>query len=172
MNQPELGKKVARLRQKLNMTQEQLAEICGINSRSLQRIEAGESMPRSHTVQKLNKIFNVSIMDEGDDTEDIWLALMHLSSVFPVVIIALIIWVWKRPTDSRIAHQGVDVINFQISMWLYMMIASSLIIYIVGLIILPFIGIFICVISIKNTIKAVQGIPYHYPLSIHLVKHT
>ncbi len=170
MKQPELGQRITDLRAKKNMTQESLAEACGINTRSLQRIEAGDTMPRPGTISKLNEVLNDSICAATEQHDDIWLLLLHLSSIMPVVIIAAMIWVWKKPVDSRIAYQGVEVINFQISMWLYMMIASALIIYIIGLLILPFIGIFIFIVSIKNGLKAIQDQPFTYPFTIRFLK--
>jgi transcriptional regulator with XRE-family HTH domain len=49
MVQPNLGKKIAELRKAKSFTQEELAEKCNINVRTLQRIESGEVTPRSYT---------------------------------------------------------------------------------------------------------------------------
>ena len=46
MQQPELGLKVAELRQQKGLTQEKLAEMCEVSSRTIQRIEGGEVDPR------------------------------------------------------------------------------------------------------------------------------
>jgi DNA-binding XRE family transcriptional regulator len=46
MKQPELGLKVAELRQQKGLTQEKLAEMCEVSSRTIQRIESGEVDPR------------------------------------------------------------------------------------------------------------------------------
>lgn len=51
MNQPELGKKVLELRQKLGLTQGELAENCKLSLRTVQRIESAEVTPRSHTIK-------------------------------------------------------------------------------------------------------------------------
>ena len=51
MNQPELGQKIVALRKQKGLTQEELVEACGLNVRTLQRIETGEVNPRSHTVR-------------------------------------------------------------------------------------------------------------------------
>ena len=171
MQQPELGIRIAALRQNHNYTQEALAEELGINVRSLQRIEAGETNPRAQTLTKLNDIFAESLAVENTSNSDLWLALMHLSSIMPMVIIPIIIWVWKRQEDSSINYQGIDVINFQISMWLYLMIAGSMVFYVIGLIILPILGVVICVVTIKNTLSVIQGQSYHYPYTIKFLKH-
>ena len=53
MKQPELGKKISALRKAKGMTQEELVNKCNINVRTIQRIEAGEVMPRSFTVKTI-----------------------------------------------------------------------------------------------------------------------
>jgi len=47
MNQPDLGLKVIELRQQKGLTQEQLAELCEVSARTIQRIESGEVDPRA-----------------------------------------------------------------------------------------------------------------------------
>jgi transcriptional regulator with XRE-family HTH domain len=51
MQQPNLGKKIAKLRKELGLTQEELVEKCNLSVRTLQRIEAGEVTPRSYTIR-------------------------------------------------------------------------------------------------------------------------
>ena len=51
MQQPNLGKKIAKLRKAKGLTQEELVEKCNLSVRTLQRIEAGEVTPRSYTIK-------------------------------------------------------------------------------------------------------------------------
>ncbi len=51
LEQPQLGKTIIDLRQKKRLTQEELVELCNINVRTLQRIEAGEVTPREYTIR-------------------------------------------------------------------------------------------------------------------------
>lgn len=51
MQQPSLGKKIAKLRKAKGLTQEELVEKCNLSVRTLQRIESGEVIPRSYTVK-------------------------------------------------------------------------------------------------------------------------
>ena len=53
MKQPGLGKKILELRKQKGLTQEELVEICNINVRTIQRIEAGDVTPRSFTVKTI-----------------------------------------------------------------------------------------------------------------------
>src|SRR5688572_1206793 len=53
MQQPELGRVLATLRKEKNLTQQQLVEKSHVSVRTIQRIEAGEILPRSSTVKIL-----------------------------------------------------------------------------------------------------------------------
>ena len=51
MTQPDLGKKLTAFRKEQNLTQEELVELCNVSVRTIQRIEAGEVLPRTSTVK-------------------------------------------------------------------------------------------------------------------------
>ena len=53
MKQPALGQKILELRQQKGLTQEELVEQCNISVRTIQRIEAGETMPRVYTIKNI-----------------------------------------------------------------------------------------------------------------------
>lgn len=53
MKQPQLGKKIVELREQKGLTQEDVSEMCTINVRTIQRIEAGETTPRTYTIKIL-----------------------------------------------------------------------------------------------------------------------
>ena len=53
MQQPELGRRLAALRKEKNLTQEELVEKSHVSVRTIQRIEAGEVLPRMSTVKIL-----------------------------------------------------------------------------------------------------------------------
>ena len=53
MKQPELGKTIIELRKQKGLTQEELVEKCNITVRTIQRIEAGETKPRTYTIKTL-----------------------------------------------------------------------------------------------------------------------
>jgi transcriptional regulator with XRE-family HTH domain len=53
MQQPELGRRLTALRKEKNLTQEELVEKSHVSVRTIQRIEAGEVLPRISTVKIL-----------------------------------------------------------------------------------------------------------------------
>ncbi|MFQ5605480.1 MAG: DUF4870 domain-containing protein [bacterium] len=166
MKQPELGRKITELRKQRGFTQEELAYRSRLNVRSIQRVESGEVTPRLSTLKLLSEVLEFELNSEGQADSNPWLLLMHLSSVIPIVIIPLIIWIWKRDELPEIESHGIDVLNFQISMSIYLFAASMLVFVVIGLLILPALGIFIFFVAIINTIKVALEQDYRYPLSI------
>lgn len=53
MKQPELGKKLNEIRNQKGITQKELSDLCSVDIRTIQRIEAGEVEPRMSTVKIL-----------------------------------------------------------------------------------------------------------------------
>ena len=53
LKQPQLGQTIQSLRQEKKMTQDELVELCNVNVRTIQRIEAGEVTPRDYTVRAI-----------------------------------------------------------------------------------------------------------------------
>jgi transcriptional regulator with XRE-family HTH domain len=60
MQQPELGRRLTALRKERNLTQEELVEKSHVSVRTIQRIEAGEVLPRLSTVKILLEALGVS----------------------------------------------------------------------------------------------------------------
>lgn len=193
MKQPELGLKIAELRLAKNLTQEQLAEACEVSTRTIQRIESGEVDPRTYTLSMLSTTLEFNFGEENNQYENLWLALLHLSSWTPLVLTPLVIWSWKKKDSLRIREEGPAVLNFQITM-LLLLFGAALILMIVPLVLfldirvvealkgysvllagltpLPMVAVgFFCTIeAILNAIRSVSGKPVHYPLSIPFLK--
>jgi uncharacterized Tic20 family protein len=197
MNQPDLGLKIIELRQQKGLTQEQLADLCEVSARTIQRIESGEVDPRAYTLQCLSKALEFNFGEDLSTNENIWLTILHLSSMFVIVIVPLLLWSWKKNQSSKIDQQGRLVLNFQITMTLCLITVllllmilpislaiveeSSGISAIEGnpgvmamLICLPLplilIGVFCIYQGVINAMRALSDKPIHYALSIPFVK--
>jgi transcriptional regulator with XRE-family HTH domain len=72
MKQPELGKKISKLRKEKGLTQEELVDKCNISVRTLQRIESGEVTPRSYTVKTILAAleYDLNIISDNDDNRN------------------------------------------------------------------------------------------------------
>lgn len=193
MNQPDLGLKITELRQQKGLTQEKLAEYCEVSSRTIQRIESGEVEPRSFTRNSLSNILEFDFGRENTNNQSLWLALLHLSSMFCIVFIPLLLWSWKKDQSYKIDRQGRDVLNFQITITIILfafvsmlIVAPSIWLMVQGLdkdsgtlgnifTILPplpilFIALFTTYQAVVNTVRALSDKPIRYPLSIPFVK--
>ncbi len=194
MNQPDLGLKVAELRQQKGLTQEQLAAVCEVSPRTIQRIESGEVDPRSYTLHCLQTALDFDFGGESTGREDLWLTVLHLSSAVCLFPIALLLWSWKRNQSYKIDRQGRLVLNFHITMMLLLFAAAFLMLVGLPSLMLLTIGrneavikagallalfslapfLVICLFctyqSVVNTVRALSDKPIHYALSIPFVK--
>ena len=193
MNQPDLGLKIAELRQQKGLTQEKLAEYCDVSTRTIQRIESGDVEPRSFTRNTLSNILEFDLGKEKTENESLWLAFLHLSSVFCIVFVPLLLWSWKKDQSYKIDHQGREVLNFQITITLILFAFTFLLMIapavwlmaqqldrdpgVLGNLftLLPpvpilLIGLFTSYQAIMNTVRALTDKPVRYPLSIPFVR--
>lgn len=194
MKQPELGETITNLRRQKNLTQEDLAEICEVSARTIQRIESSEAEPRASTLNSLSEAleYDFNGIDEASN-EAAWLAALHLSSVFCLLIIPLLIWTAKRKTSRKIDRQGRDVLNFQITITLLLFSAAIFfaILFVVlmnmglrgpeqallwfsvaavGLLPTVVLGLFAAYQGILNCIRTLGDRPYRYRLSIPFIQ--
>ncbi len=54
------GKRIKELRKERSLTQEQLAELIGIDTRNLIKIENGQTFPRANTLDRLIEVFEIA----------------------------------------------------------------------------------------------------------------
>jgi transcriptional regulator with XRE-family HTH domain len=183
MKQPDIGQKVAELRQQKNITQEQLAEDCQVSVRTIQRIESGEVEPRAYTRNSLSKFLEFDFGQDNTENESFWLAALHLSSMFVIVLIPLLLWSWKKNKSYEIDRQGRKVLNFPVIFLPALILLGGefspggtekmvVMVGLASLTALPFIavGIFSFYQAIVNTMRSLSDRQVHYPLSIQFLK--
>lgn len=113
------------LRQKLNITQEELSEKSGVSVRTIQRIEAG-AIPKGYTLKTLARALGINESELLDDKESAptdnrkWLKIINISSLLfvlipPLNIIAPLVIMYARKNFSPIARQ---IVSIQIMMTL------------------------------------------------------
>ena len=104
--------------------------------------------------------------------------LCHLAAftglVVPVpflgnVIGPLIVWLIKKDTMPFVDDQGKESLNFNISIGIYLFVASIMIFVVIGVFLLVAIGLFWLVMTIFAAVKASSGEAYRYPLCIRLI---
>lgn len=98
-----------------------------------------------------------------------WTVICHISGLVGFVG-PLVVWLIKGKDDPQINTHGKAALNFQISMMIYYAVASVLTLLIIGMFLLPVLGIFDLICVIIATVKASNGELFSYPLSLKLIK--
>ena len=101
--------------------------------------------------------------------EKLWATLIHIGGIFFGFIPALIGYLVLKDRGPFIREHTATALNFQITMTIAAIISGLLTILIIGFILLAVIGVLVIVFSIIAAVKANQGQPYTYPLSIKFV---
>ncbi len=114
----------------------------------------------------------------------LWSSVCHVSALvglllpsFGAVLGPLVIWLLKRHDHPMIVQHGKEALNFQLSMLLYSwalgLIGVATIIILIGFLFLglaALLGIVALVLAVWAAIKASNGEPYHYPLTIRFLQ--
>lgn len=105
------------------------------------------------------------------------LTLTHLSQLLCFVsgiggfVVPLIVWLTQRDSIYKLDEHGKSILNFQISTFLLTLLCIPLILVfglgLLGLLIIP---IFLLIFPIINAVKASNGEPPYYPLSIAFLR--
>ena len=99
--------------------------------------------------------------------------ICHLSSFagalgivpFGNIVVPLIIWLVKKD-DPFVDHHGREVLNFQISIFIYTIIAAVLCFVLIGFLLLPIVMLANLILTIVAAIRAKDGERYQYPMTI------
>ena len=103
------------------------------------------------------------------------IVLMHLSQLLDIVtgvgglIVPLLIWAVKKEEIIDLDIHGKAIINFQLSMLLYSLLAFPLLIFL-GLGILMAVGFLCLLFPIINAIRTSSGQYPNYPWCIRFIK--
>jgi len=105
------------------------------------------------------------------------LVMTHLSQLLDFItgiggfIVPFVIWLVKRDEVYDMDHHGKSILNFRITMFLYLLICIPLILFFgLGLLGFVVIGIFYVIFPIINAIRASNNEEPNYPLSIQFLK--
>ena len=119
----EIGNKIKEIRKKKGLSQEELAELAKVNSRTIQRIENNESEPRGKTLSLICDILDINVedlLDYGKQTDKAYLTIFHLTVLtfmaIPLgnIIIPLIMWMNKKDKIIGLKTIGTNLLNYQI----------------------------------------------------------
>ena len=104
-----------------------------------------------------------------------WAMFAHLSALigfilpFGNIIGPLVIWLIKRETMPFVDQQGMEALNFQITVTIAMVVSAILIIVVIGFVLMFIIGLAALILTIMAGIKANEGVAYRYPFTLRLI---
>lgn len=93
--------------------------------------------------------------------------LAHLLAIPLPFLGPLLIWLLKKDTSPFIDDQGKESLNFQITV---VIAAIVLAVTIIGIMLIPVLGIANLILCIMAGLKAKEGIAYRYPFALRLIK--
>jgi uncharacterized protein len=82
----------------------------------------------------------------------------------------LIIWQIKKAEMPFVDDQGKEALNFQITVFLAVILCIVLMVVFIGILLLPIVGIAALIFTIIGGLKANAGETYRYPFAIRLIK--
>lgn len=115
-------------------------------------------------------------MDETTKQARTWGMLCHLTALvglmgvpFGNILGPLIVWLVKKEEFPLVDQQGKESLNFQISLTLYAIISTFLIIVAVGIFMLIALFFFYFIMVVIASIRVSNGEPFRYPLTIRFL---
>jgi uncharacterized Tic20 family protein len=166
-------------------TQEQLSDQTTVGVRTIQRIEKGETQPHLQTIKLLAAGLSIEVNDlvpiEDPNEEAIqrkWMLLFHgisfLGLIIPFgnILFPLFLWIHKADDNPVYDRHGRAVVNFHLSMTLYLVLS------LISFFILPgfnffFTGgivLFTIIMMIRNLSTSLSRGTCYYPLSIPFLR--
>ena len=120
----ELATRIINYRKRKGYSQELLAELSGLNLRTIQRVEKGDTVPRGDSLQRLAKALGTSpdnLIDWTVKEDKSVLTILNLSQlsflVFPLlgVLIPMGIWIIQKEKVAKLNELGKPILNFQLT---------------------------------------------------------
>jgi len=104
------------------------------------------------------------------ENERLLAILSHALTLVAGFLAPLIIYLLKKDESSYITEHAKESLNFQITLAIFYVIGFVTLIFLIGFIILPAIGILHLVLVVVATVKAADNKFYRYPFSIRLIR--
>lgn len=112
----------------------------------------------------------------GSNQAGMWAMLCHLSALagfiipFGSIVGPIVVWQLKKKEFPVVDDQGKESVNFQLTVFLAILVSMVLMFVGIGFLLIAAVGIGALVLTIIAAIKANQGILYRYPLKITWIK--
>ena len=109
------------------------------------------------------------------DQERLWGMLAHLSAFvsawFALGFVGpLIIMLTVGSRSAYVREHAKEATNFNLTVLIYIVVAGILVLLLVGLALLAVVGVVYLIVTIVAAVRAYNGEPYRYPLTIRFLK--
>jgi uncharacterized Tic20 family protein len=116
------------------------------------------------------------VVDEGATANQrTYATFMHLMLIFatftalPLILGPLVMWLVKKDESPFLNDHGKEALNFNLSIFIYMIAAALSFICGIGIVLLPVVWVFGLVFSIIAAVSANRGEYYRYPACIRII---
>ncbi|MGR8919802.1 MAG: DUF4870 domain-containing protein, partial [Gammaproteobacteria bacterium] len=82
----------------------------------------------------------------------------------------LALWLMNRERHPYINEQGREALNFQLSILVYLLLAFSLVLALVGLVLLPVVILLQLTMTLLAAYRSAQGEAFRYPLTLRFIR--
>ncbi len=103
------------------------------------------------------------------EDEKLWAIAAHLGPLLVGLFAPLVVWLVFKDRSPFLDRSAKEALNMQISYAVYGIVAGLSILLLIGLVLLPLVGIAWLVLMIIGTIKAANLEEYRYPAIFRLV---
>jgi len=94
----------------------------------------------------------------------------YIVPAFGNILAPMVIWLMKKEEDAFVARHALEVMNFQITVFLAMLVCAPLVLVFIGIPLLALLLVAQIVLGIAGTFAAAKGKEYQYPGTLRLVK--
>ena len=120
---------------------------------------------------------NTQMNPQVSKDEQNWAMICHLAALsgfiipFGNVFGPLIVWLIKKDSMPLVDKHGKEVLNFQITVSLALLVCAVLMLAVIGIFLLFVVGIGALIMTIMAAVKVSNGeLDYQYPFAIRLIK--
>lgn len=89
---------------------------------------------------------------------------------FANVVVVCALWLRARTVDAFVEAHGREALNFQLSLLVYLLLAFSLSLAVLGLLMVPLLLLFHVVSTVEAAVSARRGERYRYPLTFRFLR--
>ncbi|MCK4886538.1 MAG: DUF4870 domain-containing protein [Planctomycetes bacterium] len=82
----------------------------------------------------------------------------------------LVVWLLKKDEHKFINEQVKNILNYQISLMIYLLAGFLLCVILIGAVIIPVLMLMHVIFVIIASVKSSEGKAYHYPIAIRFLK--